>query len=219
MNNVGIILRAPDETIQAQAKSHGYPVVISTAPTILFERALLVEPHTFIPWHLIEAGFGFVEKWDCAAPLWRYEALVQQIGTPAERKQTAQITLDERVLVIASELLFVRNTPEAGALLEAWHQERRQGPDARLAFLRALYRVKPRFCALPCSWNGDPVRPPVKRHEAVAPTPKPPRPRPREGELVSVEIAPGRYVRCRPGQEEEVRRRLSNLSKPRKGRR
>jgi len=220
MSETGIILSAPDEAIQAAAKAHGYAVVLSSAPAIVFERAMIVEPKAYIRWDLVEAGFEFVRKWDAAVALWRYEALAGEIGTPSERERTAQFTLDERVMVLAPELLFVRNSPEGRALLEAWHEERKYGNDNRLAFLRAYYRVKPRLCVLPCSWNGNvnvvrgnakslpPGHLPVRalRHLREV------------SELVSVEIAPGRYVRCKPGQEEELRRRLTNISRSRKER-
>lgn len=224
MSDVGIILSAPDETIQAQAKAHGYTVVLSSSPAIVFERALIVEPKAYIRWDLVPAGFDFVQKWDAAVSLWRYEALAAEIGTPSERERTVQFTLDERVLVLAPELLFVRNSPEARALLDAWHEERKYGNDNRLAFLRAYYRVKPRLCVLPCSWNGpsNTVRPPAKVWERpVQEAPVSARLLRRQQEaakLVSVEIAPGRYVRCAPGREEELKQRLINLSKSRRER-
>jgi hypothetical protein len=227
MSDMGVILSAPDEMIMAAAKGHGYAVVLSSAPAIVFERALVVEPRAYIRWDLVPAGFDFVQKWDAAVPLWRYEALAGEIGTPSERERTAQLTLDERVLVLAPELLFVRNSPEARALLEAWHEERKYGPDSRLAFLRAYYRVKPRLCVLPCSWNGNvnvnvtktSANPRLRGGHQDAPIPvREPRHQREAPQLVSAEIAPGRYVRCKPGQEEQLKRRLTNLSKSRRER-
>ena len=234
MSELGVILSAPDEAIQAAAKAHGYAVVLSSAPAIVFERAMIVEPKAYIRWDLVEAGFEFVRKWDAAVPLWRYEALAGEIGTPSERERTAQFTLDERVMVLAPELLFVRNSPEGRALLEAWHEERKYVNDNRLAFLRAYYRVKPRLCVLPCSWNGNvntvrvnakgkpsvrvPVRARAEHQPGVIVSEHIPRRMREVPGLVSVEIAPGRYVRCKPGQEEELKRRLMNISKSRKER-
>jgi len=193
-----LILREPDKQVQAQAKRYRLEVVVadgSLAET-QFDRALIVAPGTIVPWDLVGHGFHFLERWDAAAPLWRYGKVAADVGTPAEQKRTQKITRDLRVLLYAHELLFVRDSPDGRALLAAWEQEMVDGgPSARLAFLRAVYRVKPLFLALPRTWSSEvqrrPKERPVGRHG-------------RRSNLVRVEIAPGRYVRCKPGEEEKT---------------
>ena len=193
-----LILREPDKQVQAQAKRHRLEVVIaegSLAETE-FDRALIVAPGTVIPWDLLRHGFHFLQRWDAAAPLWRYGKVAADMGAPAEQKRTQKVTRDLRVLLYAHELLFVRDSPDGRALLATWEQEMvGGGPSARLAFLRAVYRVKPLFLTLPRTWSSEvqrrPKERPVRRHG-------------RRSNLVRVEIAPGRYVRCKPGDEEKT---------------
>ncbi len=158
-----------------------------------------------------------MERWEAAAPLVD-GVLAEDIGKASERRLTAEVVRDLRVPVYACELLFVRDCEAGRALVEAWSVEasfdsglRPSAQDAaprndrgavRLAFLRALYRVKPRFLALPRSWlRAAPVgTQPTVRRMAQAPT-----------ALVHVEIAPGRYVCCLPGEEEKYRERFARM--------
>ena len=152
MNNV-LVLRQADDKVAAQAKRHGLKtVVLAAGYEVEFDRALIVEPGVCIPWPLVDYGLHFVERWDAAAPLWRYGVLAQDVGTPSDRRRTQAVTRDLRVLLYGQELLFVRNSPGGLALLEALQWELTQGEEPRLAFLRALYTSKPIFCTLPASW-------------------------------------------------------------------
>jgi hypothetical protein len=80
---------------------------------------------------------------DAAAPLWRYGVLAADLGSEKERERTAAVTRDLRLLVHAVELLFVADTPSGRRLIEIWRSECTGGCDERLAFLRALFMVKP----------------------------------------------------------------------------
>ena len=224
MNDV-LVLRKPDKTAQVRGKRMGLHVVISEGYDVEFDRAIFTEPGATIPWDLLGYGLHFLERWDAAAPLWRYHAVAADVGTPSERKRTEAVVGDLRVLLYAQELLFVRNSLAGKALLTSWQQEMADGADKRLAFLRALYLVKPIFCALPRSWAGE-VSKAAQRHRArtvqrVASSSRRARPQrqPSGQALVRVEIKPGVYVRCHPGQEEAVRKRLGKLDKPRDERR
>ena len=214
-----IILRAPDAEIERRAKRAKIKVAISSDLALPFERALIVEPGTLVPWDLLGAGYHFLERWDAAAPLWRYSVLAKDIGQPSERKRTEKIARDLRVPIIASELLFVRNSAAGRSLIETWQQERTFGDDARLAFLRALYTVKPLFCALPRLWLA-PVRitrqVASRRSRATSHRGKSAQ---RTGILVRVKIAKGVYVRCHPGDEDKVRARFVDFRKTRRERR
>ncbi len=194
-----LILREPDKEVQARAKRHRLEVVIAdgSLAEIEFDRALIVAPGTVIPWDLLRHGFHFLKRWDAATPLWRYGKVAADVGAPAEQKRTQKITRDLRVLLYAQELLFVRSSPDGRALLAAWEEEMAGGGEARLAFLRAVYRVKPLFLALPRTWSSE-VQSGRRKRPARRSSQS------RRSKLVRVEIAPGRYVRCKPGDEEKT---------------
>ena len=159
-----IVIRSDDKTIRSRAKRLGIELVVTdswevTGPTLFATST--------IPWDLVQAGFHFIERWDAAAPLWRYGKIASDIGTPSDQKRTRAITRDLRLLLYAPELLFVRDSDAGRALVETWRAEcdpstsfdelrmQRSGGDERLAFVRALYMVKPIFCALPRSWLAE----------------------------------------------------------------
>lgn len=202
----GLVLRAPDAAIEAEARKYGYGVVISADYASPFERALIVEPRTGVPWAMVPAGLHLLGVWDAAAPLLlgkddRHTLLARDVAgaNAGELARTAKIVRDLRMPVYASELLFLRKGDMATELIETWRNELCHGPNLRLAFLRAFYQVKPRLCALPSIWSGPArqaaqAQPQAERSE-----------RPRANALVRVEIKPGVYVRCRPGNEESVR--------------
>jgi len=228
MNDV-LILRQHDKAIEAMAQRAKLQVVMAEGDlsAVAFDRALIVEPGMTIPWAMVGYGLHFLERWDAAAPLWRYGVLAEDVGTPGERKRTEAITRDLRVLLYAHELLFVRNSPDGRALLAAWQEEKADGGEPRLAFLRALYRVKPIFCTLPRSWAGEPraMARAVGGHTSArmkqtvfAPNARR-RSRGESGDLVRVELRPGVYIRCHPGEEEDVRKRFGKLHLSREERR
>lgn len=209
-----LILRQHDSTLEARGRKAGLATVVTDQPSgVAFDRALLVAPGTQVPWDLVPAGLHFIERWDAAAPLWRYNVLAADAGTDDERRRTAAIVRDLRVPLHSYELLFVRGNEVGRALLATWEAETRPGDDPRLAFLRALYRVKPRFCALPCSWLAEVRERNAQDQRGSRPAPKSQRP------LVKVEIRPGQFVRCYQGDEEKVRERYRLQSMTRAERR
>lgn len=222
-----LVIRAEDKTARVRAKRLGIAVVVSDGweidgPT-LFANAT-------IPWDLVAAGFAFLERWDAAAPLWRYGVLAEALGSAAERERTREITRDLRLPVYAPELLFVADNEAGRALVETWRREcdltpspfptREGGIDERLAFVRALYLVKPRFCALPRSWLaelegserlGRPERLPKRddhrgrlRHSSQS--------------LVTVQVGPSQFVKCKPGDEAAVLKRYQMMQASREER-
>lgn len=199
MKEAGIWLIGEDETIRARAASRGLGVV-TQAEGLPFEKALIVAAGTRVPWDLLPAAWHFLDRWDAAVPLWRYGVLAQDVGTAEERAATQTIIRDLRVLLHATELLFVRRNEAGQALVETWRAGCTEGADPRLAYLRALYQVKPRLCVLPTNWlaaNAAPTDPGLS-HGSATRQPPPRRP------LVTVELAPGRFVKCHKGDEEKV---------------
>ncbi len=154
MSDAGVVLRRETPGARERAAAAGLAVAVSDAWSLPWPRTLFVAPGTLLPWDLAASGFAFLGRWDAAAPLTREHALAQDLGTPAERERTRAVVLDLRILAYSPELLFVRATGAGPALLAAWRAEC-DGGDERLAFLRALWRVKPLFCALPRAWLAD----------------------------------------------------------------
>lgn len=196
----GIVLTGPDKAIEAQAKAHKLPVTVGEiASPLPYGKTLFVAPGTTVPWDLLPAAWHFLERWDCAVPLWRYGVVAADVGTKAERKRTQAVVRDLRVLLHSVELLFVRDNEHGRALVEACREEMADSQESRLAFLRALYRVKPRCCVLPRSWLAEVDA--RSKQDARARLGQPPR---RTGPLVAVEVSPGRWVKCHQGDEEAV---------------
>lgn len=131
---------------------HGVPTVVKDAPSLPYARTLIagmqVRPE------LVPVGFGLLETWEVAAPLWSYEQLAIHIGTKAAQERTQALIGDLRVPVYESRMVWVKRCRAGESLIEAWNEERETGDDERLCFLRALWRVKPLICPLPCTWHA-----------------------------------------------------------------
>lgn len=211
-----IVVRKPDKVAAAKGKSLRCEVVVADDWEIRGDATLFIAPGTCVPWDLLAAGFNFMVRWDAAAPLWRYGVTAADLGTPAERKHTQSITRDLRIPVYAPELLFVRNSDDGQALVKAWRESCTTGADERLAFVRALYMVKPRFCALPTTWLADVAKRAAQDMKIAAV-------RQKAGHaaagLVNVQIGPNQFVRCYAGQEAEVLHRFGLMRQRREERR
>lgn len=156
-----------------------------------------------IPWDMLGLGFGLLAHWDVMVPLGREGTVVQEIGTESECRRAQEVAGDLRQPVYAPEVVLVG---EGGrAWLECWREECRHYSDERMAFTVALHRCMPRVCTLPRSWlvRGE-ERDQADRkwsgnRKAVV--------------LVQVEVAPGRFVRCRSGEEALTRKAFAGRSR------
>ncbi len=201
----GIVIRKPDRDIEARAKRAGVEITVCDGWDIPFELTLFAGAGMAVPWDLLEAGFHFVERWDAAAPLFRYGVLAKDLGGPADRERTKALTIDLRIPVYEPRLLFVRTSNNGEKLVETWRDECGDG-DEKLAFLRALCLVKPKFLPLPASWQsryGTPLAP-LGREVGQRP------------QLVHVEVAPGRFVQCKPEEVELYKERFRQMLNPRR---
>lgn len=203
----GILLRGHDDVIESRAKKHGLTVIPHHSPPprgegeeLPFEKTLIVEAGTRVPWDLLPAAWHFLERWDAAVPLWRYGVLAADVGGEKERNETESIIRDLRVLLHSVELIFVKNNEAGKELLKKWQDElaKFEDGDLRLAFLRAMYQVKPRLCVLPTTWLAEvkswhPVQAAQRRATAAA--------RP----MVTVELSPGKFVKVHAGDENKVK--------------
>ena len=193
MSEQGIVLQVEDERIQQRAAQHRLPVKVQAGYDLPWERTLFLDPAIGrVPWDQVPKGFGFLDTWEAAAPIWSYETLAADVAAGAERERTEALIGDLRVPLYETGLLFVRDCEGGRALLKAWQAE---DGEPRLAFLRALYRVKPLFLALPRSWLVG---------RAVTPGPRGNRVQQLPSGLVRVKVGPARYVRCQPGEEQAV---------------
>ncbi len=200
----GVLLLGEDAKIAAQTKAHKLAVMVRDEPEVPWPMTLIVAPGTRVPWDLLPAAWHFLERWDAAVPLWRYGQTAEDVGTPAERKRTQAVVRDLRVLLYSHELLFVRKNEEGETLVATWVQELEGGGEPRLAFLRAVYRIKPRLCVLPRTWLAEiaeQARQATMRGTRV-------RPQSTAGEpLIQLEVAPGVTVQCRESEGQMMRER------------
>jgi hypothetical protein len=229
MNQRGIVIRQDEKAIHQLAKRQNMEVLAQEGYGLPWPRTLFLDPSIHVPWGLLNAGMDFLDNWEAAAPVWSYETLIADVATGTERRITEALIGDLRVPMYATELLFVRDGEGGRALLAAWQEEivAVPGGDARVAFSRALYRVKPLFVQLPRSWlttakEAKPQRP-VAPQATQAATSAPERPRrptsALRNDLVRVEVAPGRWVRCVPGNEDKVKAEWIEAHTPRRLRR
>lgn len=199
----GIVLTGPDAAIEGKAKSGKLEVVVDPERPLAYDKTMFVEPGTRVPWDLLPAAWHFLERWDAAVPLWRYGVTAADVGMPEERKRTQADVRDLRVLLHAVELLFVRDNEDGRALMDAYRAELADADgnpcEKRLAFLRAMYRAKPRVCVLPRSWVAEVAERSAQDSRTAMSLRK------RKTPLVAVEIGPGHYVQCHIGDEEKVR--------------
>jgi hypothetical protein len=215
-----VVLRAASEMVEAQVRKHNCRVVVSDGWELQGERTLFVAAGTAVPYRLLDAGFGFLDRWDLAAPLWRYGMLAENVGTAAERERTRAVTLDLRLLLYGHELLFVRDNAVGRQFLEMWLAEGRGRADHRLAFLRALHLVKPKMCTLPGRWlQRAEVQVPLRRTAGVGnPAPEGAAPLGESGsphDLGRVQVGRRRYVQCRRHEVEETLARFREARRKR----
>lgn len=201
MKDRGIVLRGPDEVIESRARRAKLEVIIKDGYGVPFDKTLIVDPGTRVPWDLLPAAWHFLDRWDAAVPLWKYGMTAADVGTDEDRRQTAEIVRDLRVLLHSVELLFVRKNEVGAHLMYEWAAQVEAGGDRRLAFLRAMYLVKPKLCVLPTTWlvgvRGSGTGNQGWRRGRAVPTNggKP---------LVQLEVEPGRIVKVHAGDEEKT---------------
>lgn len=118
----------------------------------VFARTLIWTPGLRLRYELLPVGFSLLERWDVLVPLASYEEMALDIGDDNDRANTKSVIRDLRVPYYDPRLLFVKNSRAGRDLLACWTIESKLGSDERLAFLRALYHVKPLVLALPKSW-------------------------------------------------------------------
>lgn len=191
------------------------PLLAGISP---FERSLYVDAETEFKQSPL-LGFEFLDRWDFVIA----EAELRSLATtfPSnhhEADQTAAWLKTPHILYHNSGMFFWRRNETTLKLFDLWSQEwqKYKGWDEQVALLRALLKSDALFLNVPFTWN---CRGPAGafllyhrfasqaarkfRSRAVArhtgPPAIPARP------LVQLELSPGRWVKCREGDEEKVR--------------
>lgn len=182
MTGAGLVLRRDDPVARTVAKTLGLETQVSPGWTLPWARTVFVAPGAPIAWELLRFGLAFLAKWDAAAPLVEPVTLASTCVRASEYDRSRALLGDFRVpLLDPGELLFVRSTPAGQELVRLWRQECATVADQRLAFLHALWTVKPLFCALPWMWVADATIRKAREAGSVwprRPHPLPPPPRP-----------------------------------------
>ncbi|MFA5377693.1 MAG: hypothetical protein WC455_18225 [Dehalococcoidia bacterium] len=119
-----------------------------------FTETLIYQATFMLRLDLLITGFNLLKKWQVAIPLWDYETLAANVGTELDREATKAVIRDLRVPLRDTRLIFVRRCGDTRRLLELWREGCAPENDERLAWMRAMYTVKPLVCDLPASWTG-----------------------------------------------------------------
>jgi hypothetical protein len=127
-------------------------VSTSALPAITTQRNCLLADGFMPRKILFGIGFNLLSTWQVAVPLMDYKTLARDIGSEADRERAQETLIDLRVPVYDTRMIFVRRCPEGEALVETWSNMLAIGEEPRLAFLRAVWAVKPLILPLPFSW-------------------------------------------------------------------
>ncbi len=144
--------------LMSAIRSMGLSASLRLVGSTLFDHShvLVADPKALIKPELIPVGFHLLETWQMAVPLASYDNLAADIGSETDRKATKEVIRDLRVPYYDTRIIFMRRCPETRLLINIWKDERSKvsKSDERLAFLRAMYKVKPVLCALPTVWTN-----------------------------------------------------------------
>ena len=154
LGNVGFVVSSLERATEVLRGVSETPIVTGPA-RCEFSRTCILDTSANVRPDLFQAGFNLLAagRWQAAAPLWSYTELACHIGTDEDRYATKAVIRDLRVPLYDTRVLFVRRCDDTRRLLALWLEECKRG-DTRLAFLRAMYQVKPVLCALPAQWTG-----------------------------------------------------------------
>ena len=151
--NLGIVIRGGNFKKALQYVPQEHLGVVQGGIELPFARTLLWSPPAPLRRELIPIGFHRLESgWQVAVPLLSYEKLASNIGTAEDRALTAKVIPDLRIMVYDTRLVYIKKCRDTERLIEIWNKE---PGDERLAFLIALFAVKPIICGLPQKWVGD----------------------------------------------------------------
>jgi len=122
-------------------------------PLLPWELTLIWDPKIMLRKELLSVGFNFLEIWQVACPLMKYDIMANNTGTLEDRDLTADLIGDLRIPLYNPSLMFVKRCGDTRAMIGAWEEEKGRSPSIHHALLRAIYRTKPLILALPPNWT------------------------------------------------------------------
>ena len=123
-------------------------------PECRWPKTIIWNPDALLRMNLIPVGEELLNTWELCMPLLDYSTLAINCGTAEDRSRTQELIRDLRVPVPDIRLIYMRQCDNVIRLVEQWYVEKNESTDDNLAFLRALYQVKPLWMALPVTWVG-----------------------------------------------------------------
>jgi len=148
----GAVVTRADGFTEAIDRLKGHIEIRVGPPEVPWPRTLIWDSTCLLRAELAPVGFGLLATWDAAVPLWDYEKLACDVGDEKDRAATEKVIRDLRVPLYETRQMYVRKCIVGKQLVDIWQQECMEGGDEKLAFLRALYQVKPLIRALPVTW-------------------------------------------------------------------
>jgi len=142
----------PDDAIAKLKEIPQLQLQVGT-PELAFSETMLWNPSVPLKFEMMPVGFKLLEKWQMAVPLLNYETLACHIGSEADRERAKGIIRDLRIPVRDTRLIFLRRCEATRNLITFWQKEVAGGTNDYLAFLMAIYKVKPVVCDLPTTWT------------------------------------------------------------------
>lgn len=124
-------------------------------PTLPYTETLIWKTSLDLRLDLLLTGFMLLKTWQVVVPLLDYTTLAASIGTPAEQDATQAVIYDLRVPVRDTRLIYVRRCDTTRELMTVWGEAMKTCPNEQLAFMQALYTVKPIVCDVPASWGSE----------------------------------------------------------------
>ena len=151
-----IVLRQDNAQHRMEAKRRRLPLAVQDGWQMPAERVLFVGADQGVPWPLVESGFGALDTWEMACPLWRYGVLAQDVGTTAERERTKALCFYLRVPLMEPGLLFVRHVSSICAAPSPWRAKSSPGSISGTRRSKHSAFVRSRSAAVPTSVASTP---------------------------------------------------------------
>src|SRR5690606_30872001 len=140
-------------TAQINESIPEFEIAFGTKPELLFSETLIYNSNAnYIRPELIPIGFKWLDKFQLCVPLFDYKTLAIHVGNNNDRDIAKNILKELRVPLYNTHLIFARRCDETKELFTLWQEYSEQITDTNLAFLCALYQVKPVHLALPSEW-------------------------------------------------------------------
>jgi hypothetical protein len=156
-----------------------------------------------------EAAFDLLERWDFILAETQTRSLATSIADPRESQWSSNWLGTGHLLYHNSGMLFWRRGEAVEQLFRLWSEEwqRFQSWDEQVALLRALLRSEALYLTVPYTWNcREGAKATLLHHQFGT---KIARAGVHTSRLVRVQVAPGRYTKCRPEHAEMYRQRYA----------